>query len=256
MVEQCVIQSRQGLPLAAVVNVPTGTNEKKCPLVIMLHGNTGWKEEEHLETLAKELSASGFYTVRFDAPGSGKSGGTWEHDYRVTNYLNAVDDIYDHMLKSYSIDDSTVGLWGHSMGGMIAVYSAAQHVDRYSAICGSQLSGGAMSKAQRTFTGTESEGLELATEIFGTIWLPKEYFQDRSNYLTLNVVDQLTIPQLYIAGTQDDLVPAETVRAIYEAAREPKEYLEFDTGHFYKRDPEARQQINDAAISFFIKHLL
>jgi alpha/beta superfamily hydrolase len=64
------------------------------------------------------------------------------------------------------------------------------------------------------------------------------------------------IVDLNIAGTKDTLASPERVGEIFEVANEPKQYLEFDTDHFYKRDADMLNQINRAIALFFNKNLL
>jgi len=78
------ITNERGLRLAGVVHLPTGKG--KCPAVILLHGFTGYKEEEHNIFLARDLVKRGFFVLRFDTSGSGESEGSMKDDYRMTNY--------------------------------------------------------------------------------------------------------------------------------------------------------------------------
>lgn len=219
----------------------------------MLHGNTGWKEEEHLSTLADKLAENGIASIRFDSPGSGESDGTWQDDYRVSNYLAAVPKVYDYATRTLNLDANRAGIWGHSMGGMVAIYAAAQQPDTFKAVCGSQPSSGAMS---RNFSeGIEQwrtqGGVNIETEIFGTVRLPVAYFIDREQYNTLEAVKQIHAPLLLIAGLNDEIVSRESVQKIFHAANEPKKFLEYPADHLYKYDPATLEQINDDTVTFF-----
>ena len=55
----------------------------KVPLLIILHGLTGYKEEPHLAALADMCREIGFASLRPDLYGHGESGGSFrEHDLR------------------------------------------------------------------------------------------------------------------------------------------------------------------------------
>ena len=108
------------------------------PLVLMLHGFTGWKEEEHLATLARALADVGIASVRWDAPGSGESEGTFEDDYRLSSYVASVDSVIDWAGGGFG----NIGIWGHSMGGFVALHSAVAHPETFKGVCGSQPSQG------------------------------------------------------------------------------------------------------------------
>ena len=245
------VSSRNGLKLATSFVYPLDAQHP--PLVILLHGNTG----QHITSLANDLAEHGIASLSFDAPGSGKSEGSWENDYRVTNYIDAVSDVYDYAINYLPINKERIGIWGHSMGGMVAVYAATKKPGNFKALCGSELSSGAMSTSGRNTIDAwkDKNGAKVDTEIFGTIWLPADYFLDRMQYKTIAVVENLYIPQLYIAGTRDDMVKSASVRAIFDAANDPKEYVEFDMDHFYKRDSNALKKVNGLTTEFFVSKL-
>src|SRR5687768_17569558 len=76
METRCTISHPSQLSLAGLFNSPdvdASQENQVFPLVLLLHGFTGWKEELHLSSLAKGLSAQGIATLRFDAVGSGES---------------------------------------------------------------------------------------------------------------------------------------------------------------------------------------
>jgi alpha-beta hydrolase superfamily lysophospholipase len=221
-------------------------------MVVLLHGFTGWKEEEHLATLAGDLTRAGIAALRFDAPGSGESEGTWADHYRVSTYLADISVVCEYAMHNLQVDSSRVGIWGHSMGGMIAVMAASRSPRRFLAVCGSQPSPG----GPRLASESAGEWTTVKTEHFGTIRLPSQHFQERAQVTTATEVRAVSAPLLLIAGEHDDLVPAESVRGIYDSAAEPKWYLEFATGHYYKRNPAMLQKINAATVEFFRRHLL
>lgn len=236
----------KGLKLACIIEQPDvdGPN----PLIIMLHGNTGWKEEEHIASLANNLVEEGFCVVRFDAPGSGESDGTWEDDYRVSNYIDAVKTVYDWVIHDFDIDCKRVGIWGHSLGGMVAVQVVARWPELFHALCGCQPSTG---KAPQTNSWREDGGYMMKTQIFGDVWLPADFFEDRLQYSTAETVKNLRIPQLFIAGTKDSLVPQSAVEEIFLTANEPKQLEVFETDHFYKDDQTMLEKVNAVTVSFF-----
>jgi pimeloyl-ACP methyl ester carboxylesterase len=256
MTKRLYITDQQGRKLAALYDEPTTTGP--YPLVLLLHGNTGWKEEEHLATLAINLATAGIAALRFDAPGSGESGGTWEKDYRVSNYLADVGDVYDYACQKLAVDTNHIGIWGHSMGGMVAIYAAAAHPEHFQAVCACQPSPGQMSQAHAPASAAWEErgGAHIETEKFGTIWLPAEFFAERAHYNTAHEVNRLQASLLLIDGLDDRFVTAASVRAIFEAAPEPKQLLEFPTDHYFKRDSAVLADVNVATLAFFQTHLI
>jgi len=250
------ITTKSGYELAAIYNKPE-TVSGKYPFVLLLHGFTGWKEEEHISTLADRLAEVGIASIRFDAPGSGESSGNWQEDYRVSNYLKAVKEVTDYAVKNLSIDPDRIGIWGHSMGGMTAIIAAGEHLYDFEAVCGSQPSPGNIGRDYRDDPQywEEHEGITINSEHFGSFWLPAAHFIERMQYKAPESVKNIHVPILFIAGDEDDLVPPEHVRVTFEAANEPKQYLEYHTDHFYKRYPTVLEQINKDTVDFFVKAL-
>jgi uncharacterized protein len=215
------------------------------------------KKKGIIVDLADKLAEVGIASIRFDALGSGESDGTWEEDYRVSNYISAVSEVYDYVISNLPVDPERVGIWGHSMGGMVAAYVVSENPERFKALCGCQLSlgGVSMNNSDDISYWRENGGVHIKTENFGKIWLPADYFLDRENYKTVDALKNVHIPQLYVAGTKDTLASPERVGEIYEVANEPKQFLEFDTDHFYKRDANMLNQISRAIAVFFNKNL-
>jgi alpha-beta hydrolase superfamily lysophospholipase len=223
----------------------------------MLHGYTGWKEEEHIESLAAELASSGMATIRFDAPGSGESGGTWAEHYRPSNYLADVLDVVAYAKRHMDIDPERIVIWGHSMGGLIALTAAVRHPELFVAVCGSQ-----PSSTKKTLDPTESKEMNetgwftVHSRRLGDFRLPKAFIDDRSSFVIKAEIGQLKMPLLLIAGTDDASVPCASVKELYSVAPEPKQFLEYKTNHHYKKDPGVLKEINQATVAFFRKNLV
>ncbi|MDB5179259.1 MAG: peptidase [Patescibacteria group bacterium] len=254
MTKSLTIPTRLGLNLAALYDAPATPGPH--PLVILLHGFLGWKEEGHLATLAAELAQSGIAAIRFDAPGSGESQGTWAEHYRVSNYLAAVADVLTYATANLPVDPQRIGLWAHSMGGLVAVTAAGQ-LPGVAALCGSEpTTGNSSSVTPAKLAHWRQAGWrEYPSSRFGAVNLPIAYYDDRAQYNGLVAIKDVHVPSLFIAGTNDHLVSAASVKKLYKAAHEPKQYLEFPTNHFYKKDPGMLAKINAATVEFFVQVL-
>jgi pimeloyl-ACP methyl ester carboxylesterase len=249
------ITDSAGRRLAALYDAPLAPQPH--PLVILLHGFTGWKEEAHLEALAGALAAAGIAALRFDAPGSGESGGSWADDYRVSHYLRDVQDVFDYAVSELGANPTRIGLWGHSMGGMVALLAAAAREREYRAVCGCEPSSGQTGAftAEQIDQWQKSGWHIVPSEHHGPIRLPYAYYAERSTLDTARAVTHLACPALFIAGTFDKSVPAVEVKRIFEAAPQPKQYLEFATGHGYKNYPEVLADITAVTTAYFQEHL-
>jgi pimeloyl-ACP methyl ester carboxylesterase len=239
--------------LAGILETPDNST---APLVVLLHGFTGWKEEEHLSFLARDLARAGIASLRYDAPGSGESDGTFEHDYRLTNFIQSVDAVLSWIDDLHACD-GRVGLWGHSMGGFVALHTAVPQSARIRAACGSQPSHGHGHTSHMEAEKWRETGWETFSNTrFPEIHLPYEFYEDRTQYDLMTEIHNLQIPSLFIAGTRDEQVPAASVKQLFDAASEPKQYEEFNTNHFYKRAPAMLQRVNEVTVAFFQSALL
>jgi pimeloyl-ACP methyl ester carboxylesterase len=249
------IPGPKGLNIAAVYHQPSAAGPH--PLVILLHGFTGWKEEEHIATLADDLAEAGIAALRFDAPGSGESEGTWAQDYRFANYLAAVLDVRAYATAELGADPKRIAIWGHSMGGLTALITAARHPDLFVALCANELSSGKHGYADiDEWKATNSR--HFSNSHFPDIELPYEFYEDRlkGNQARVPSAEALKMPSLFIGGTNDKLVPADSVRDLFTHAPRPKQYAEFEMGHGYKQYPDTLAQVNGVTVDFFKRILL
>jgi pimeloyl-ACP methyl ester carboxylesterase len=248
------VRTRRDIGLDARLYLPPSPGPH--PLVILLHGFTGWKEEAHVTTLASSLAERGIAGLAFDAPGSGASEGTWAEDYRLSHYLESVTDVIDAATASAAVDPSALGLWGHSMGGFVAIAEGTIHPERYRALCASQPSGGRANVSPAHHRQWEETGwASFAHEHFPNLELPYDFFVDSERFEVSTFADQLRVPCLLVAGTRDSDVSANSVRATYDLIPGPKRYAEFDVDHQYKESVASLTAINEVTIGFFIEHL-
>ena len=251
------ISNKIGLQLAGVLHIPTGKG--KCPAVIILHGFTGYKEEKHIEELAKELSRSGFVVIRFDTSGSGESQGTMKDDYRMTNYITDIDTVYEFIRHHPRVDEHRIGIWGHSMGAMLSIIWGSKHPE-VKAICSvsppvqmgtTDWLGQFLESWKKTgwFTKVSSSG-------HGESLVPWAFMEDAGRYNTLNYVANVRSPILIMLGLAEDTVPPEHTREIFRKAHEPKELVEVEgMNHDYKKVPKYIHLVNSSVIPFFEKYL-
>ena len=121
-------------------------DQKRKPLVILLHGFKGNKEG-WLPRL-KQLAGNGYFAVAIDNPGHGErkgknfesivmKDGKWDvYEIRVLINKTAEDvsTVITHLLKNKIIDQSNIAVVGVSMGGF-ASYKAMTGDNRISTIC-------------------------------------------------------------------------------------------------------------------------
>ena len=109
-----------GIRLDAVLDMPEGGADR-CPLVIVVHGFTGNKEETHITGVAGMLNSIGLATLRVDMYGHGESDGEFRH-HTLYKWLNNMIAVIDHARKLDFVTD--LYLCGHSQGGLLVMLAA------------------------------------------------------------------------------------------------------------------------------------
>ena len=105
--------------LVGVLQTPD--QQKNYPLVIIMHGFTGNKEEHLLTGLADALEKDGIASIRFDFNGHGKSEGRFQ-DMTVPNEIEDAKKVYDYAANLPGV--TSISLAGHSQGGVVASMTA------------------------------------------------------------------------------------------------------------------------------------
>ena len=92
---------------------------RKVPVVIICHGLTGWRAENHNMAVGDSLLAHGYATVCFDFNGHGESEGKFS-DMTIENELEDLHCIYDYVAGLPWVDKKRIAVAGHSQGGFVA----------------------------------------------------------------------------------------------------------------------------------------
>lgn len=112
--------------LYGILTLPPG--RKKVPAVIMCHGFAGTKSERKFVELARALAKENIASLRFDFSGCGDSEGSLENMSigKQTRELF----IAREFLKEKSRINEKIGLFGHSLGALIACWNVSVFPDR------------------------------------------------------------------------------------------------------------------------------
>lgn len=169
--------------------------------VLYCHGNTGnIAERSPIFKYLQQLQANVF---AFDYRGYGRSDG-------VPTELGVCADVraaIDHVITEIGVPAHRIILFGHSLGGAIAIDGAFHR---------QQLAGLVV---QSSFT----QNLDMARHFYPgkpVHWITKNGFR------SIDKVSHLPMPKLFIHGRADPKVPFEHGKMLYEAAAEPKQFLE------------------------------
>ena len=112
-----------GIKLDAQIDMP-GSHDKagKIPLVIIIHGFTGYKEERHLLAVSQMFNELGCATLRVDMYGHGKSDGEFRN-HTLFKWMGNAMTVIDYARTLDFVSD--IYLCGHSQGGLTVMLAAA-----------------------------------------------------------------------------------------------------------------------------------
>jgi fermentation-respiration switch protein FrsA (DUF1100 family) len=180
-------------------------------VLLYLHGN-GLNVGANVEH-ANRFHRLGLSVFLIDYRGYGKSQGDFPSESRVYEDAQLA---WDYLVKQRGIKPSQIYIYGHSLGGAIAIDLAVRHPEAAGLIVeGSFTSARAMVDFQAGVYRVFPIDL-LLTQRFDSI----------------AKVDRLQMPVLFIHGIADTVVPTQMSKKLFDAAPEPKQlYIVPDGGH-------------------------
>jgi fermentation-respiration switch protein FrsA (DUF1100 family) len=172
-----------------------------APVVLYLHGNDSniGGNVDHVAALCR----LGFSVLAVDYRGYGKSEGAFPSERQL--YEDA-ETAWDYLLRQRHADAGRTFIYGHSLGGAVAIELGLRRPEAAGVI------------AESTFTSM-SEMAKIAYGPFPVDWLLNQRFD------ALAKVAMLRRPVLFIHGTADTEVPYAMSERLFSAAREPKALL-------------------------------
>jgi hypothetical protein len=176
------------------------------PLLLIFHGFTGTKVENHFiyPKLCRSLERAGVASLRFDFSGSGESDGEFRN-MTLSGELEEARNIWDFALGLHGIDQGSVFILGHSMGGLVAGMLAAEKEPKgliLLAPAGNMADIAYETLLRRTIAEDPRGGSDIGGLILGRGFLPD-----------LNGMDPLALSKKYLGavliihGTADPVVP-------------------------------------------------
>ncbi len=194
--------------------------------VILAHGNGGSKV--HMLKHAKFLNEAGYHTLLFDFRGQGNSEGSY-----VTYGYYEVRDVDAAVNELKRRGFSKIGILGISLGGSVAILSAARNkaIDAVVADCAfSDLDSVAVHTARKM--GVPGYSF-IINPLVGVVMTIGQVITG-ANYSETNPIDHIAKisprPVLLIHGKHDTIVPFSNAQANYQHAEEPKELWVIQNG--------------------------
>jgi pimeloyl-ACP methyl ester carboxylesterase len=232
-----------GIKLHAKLDRPEGI--ERCPLAIVLHGLTGYMEEEHIVAVSAGLNQVGVATLRVELYGHGMSGGDFaEHTlYKwITNVLAVID-------YAKSLDWPTeLYLGGHSQGGLTTMLVAGMRPDDLKAIF--PLSPAAVlidAAREGLFFGMPFDPHNVPDHlILGPASLNGNYFRVAQTLDVESAIARYTGPVLLVHGDEDQAVPVSySIDAAKKYANAKLVIIEGDDHNYHQHLDQAVKAVKE-----------
>jgi hypothetical protein len=180
------------------------------PVLLYLHGNgvNIGANAAH----AHRFHQMGFNVLLIDYRGYGLSGGGFPSEDKV--YQDA-EVAWQHLVSDRQISPERIMIYGHSLGGAVAIDLALRHPDAAGLI------------VQSSFTSVKDVIDRIGQyALFPVDLLLTQRFQ------SIQKVPRLQLPVLFIHGMADSEIPADMSESLYAAAPPPKRlWLVPEAGH-------------------------
>lgn len=184
--------------------------EMETGVVLHLHGN-GFNIGANLSQ-ALCFHQLGLSVLLIDYRGYGRSPGKFPTESSVYADANAA---WNYLVNEKRILPRQILLYGHSLGGAIAIHLATQHAEAAGLI------------VQSSFTSMRA----MVTQL-GHFWLFPIDLLLTQKFDSIHKVTSLTRPVLFTHGTADRTIPAAMSQQLFAATPEPKQvFLVADADH-------------------------
>ena len=197
-----------------------------APTVLYLHGN--FRNISYNLENALRYRALGSNLLLVDYRGYGKSTGGKPSEAKVYEDAEAA---WQYLVKQRGVKPQQLFIYGHSLGGAVAIDLALRHPEAAGLI------------TESTFTSMQAMG-ELKYDFLPAGLLLNQRFE------SLQKITQLKVPLLLIHGTWDQKVPVGMAQQLFEAAPQPKTLVMIEGGEHSNNAAVGWVEYRDAVSAF------
>ena len=264
--------SSRGVAVPVTFVHPLAAGHEKFPLVVLVHGHGGTRNEAGGFTqVAARLAELGIASIRMDFPGCGDSVESFANN-NLGNMLQDIESSRDFALSQANIDSERVGMLGFSMGGRLALMTAASD-NSYKVLVtwapGASNGAGSMVEFVGGQDAYDRMKLRAASEgfvPFTTSWgqqqeLGLQFFTDLEDSRPLEAAGKVTGPLLVLYGDRDQVVlPAvsESVIAAATNSSDVQRHVIEGADHglgLFSDEVHYTEEAVSTTVSFFAGHL-
>ena len=178
-------------------------SEPSAPVLLYFHGNASNNGDvTDLAAIFHQLELS---VLLIDYRGYGKSSPTFPNEARVYQDAEAA---WNYLTEVRQIKPEKIFVYGHSLGGAIAIELAIQHPEMAGLI------------VEGTFTSIRDIASQIKLfRIFPLDWILTQHFD------SISKIKLLKVPLLIMHGTDDEVIPVIMADKLFANAPEPKQLL-------------------------------
>lgn len=240
-----------GQMIRGTAYVPAGTG--RFPTVVLYHGFTGNRMEGgfFFVELARRLCQAGIAAITFDFRNSGESDGRFDQ-MLVTGELSDGLRISQWAASQVYVDRSRMGLFGFSLGGMLAACTVGR-TPMYKALLL-----GAPTTERNLARNAQTRVDDAGRIVVGAYYMHEKFIEDLMTLDCISDVVRNPRPTMLIQGDADTAVPPavsqQFVDAMKEAGQDVEHVLVPDAGHVFN-SPAHRELFVSTAVDFFTRKL-
>ena len=241
------IKNRKGLEIVGEILIP----KKSIGLAFVLHGLGGFRQQNHIQTIAKTFFENNYTVVNFDATNSiGESGGKYENATMQNHYEDLVDIV--NWSKNQEWYQEPFALAGHSLGGFAVAKYAEEYSEKvkavfpYALVVSGELSFEASKKFKnQEITNWEKTGWttrQSASKPGTELKLPWSHMEERLKHDLKPNASKLTMPVLFVVGEKDESCPPQHQNIFYDLVPGLKElHIVSEAPHTFKEQKHLNQ---------------
>ncbi len=228
-------RARDGLPLSGYLTLPKGTDRKRLPMVLKVHGGPWFQDLWGFDAETQYLANRGYAVMRVNFRGSTGFGKSFMEKGRKEFGRGMQDDLIDAVdwaiAKGYA-DPEKVAIYGHSYGGYAALMALARTPRKFAAGISAM---GATDLALLVDSFRDHpQRLAWWIHFAGDPYDLADY-RDLKEHSPITHAEHIERPLLMFHGARDSRVSKEHSDRLVAKLREkgvPVEYQEFpDEGH-------------------------
>jgi len=175
--------------------------------LLICHGNAGNLSEFDRPVHYAGLRRLGLSLLAFDYRGYGESGGVVSEQ----GLYRDADAAYRYLRQHRGVPADRIVVFGHSLGSAVAI----DLVSRTPA-------------AGLIVEGALTSAVHRGQELYP--YIPVRWIA-RSRFGSIEKISGITVPKLFLHATGDEVIPLAHGRRLFEAALEPKMFVELHGGH-------------------------